>query len=177
MLTLKQLDNIQTKVHVPLVGKTGVILSEEDEKSLRKMAMATARANEEANKYKNIARAAIEAIRDIIQAVGLLKYNFKGDAQPVNNLTPEQDILITAICKHGIETSKNYGYNKLAEEMKKATLGKPMSKIFYGLEKEYINRNKPSFLDAAIQKAREHNEQNNNAPNINRVRKGHGEVL
>jgi hypothetical protein len=176
MLTLKQLENIETKVHAPLVGKTGVIHSEEDEKNLRKMAMETARANEEAQKYKRIARAAIEAIRDIIQAVGLLKFNFKGDAQPARNLTPEQDILINAIRKHGIEISRSHGYNKQAEEMKKATLGKPMSEIFHGLEKEYQDRNKPSILEAASEKARTHDEQNNNAPSINRERKKHGEA-
>ena len=177
MLTLKQLENIETKVHAPLVGKTGVILSVEDEKTLRKMAMETAKANEEVQKYKRIARAAIETIRDIIQAIGLLKFNFKGNAQPVNNLTPEQDILITAIRKHGIDISRSHGYNKLADEMKKAALVKPLSEIFHGLEKEYHDKNKLSFLDEARQIARTQNAQNHNAPCVNRGRKGRGEVL
>lgn len=62
--------------------------------------------------------------------------------------------MITAIRKHGIDISINYGYNKLAEEMKKTMLGKPISDIFYGLEKEYHIKNKRPFLEEATQKAR-----------------------
>jgi hypothetical protein len=75
-----------------------------------------------------------------------------------------------------MDISRNYGYNKQADEMKKATMGKPVSEIFYGLEKEYHDKNKPSILEAATQKAREHNEQNNNAPKINRERKNYDDV-
>lgn len=101
MLTLKQLENMETKVYAPLVGKTGIILSVEDEKTMRKMAIEMAKANEEIHKYKHILKEAIEVIRNIIQAVGMLKFNFKGDIQLVNNLTSEQEILINAICKYG----------------------------------------------------------------------------
>ena len=109
--------------------------------------------------------------------MGLLKFNFKGDTQPVNNLTPEQEVLIAAIRKHGIETSRSHGYNKLADEMKKATLGKPMSEIFRGLEKEYQDKNKPSIIEAVTQKTREPNEQNNNAPDRSQGRKNYGVEL
>jgi len=139
------------------------------------MAMAAAKATEEANKYKGIAKAAMETIKNIIQAVGALKFNFKGDLQPVGNLTPEQDILITAIRRHGIEISKSYGYTKLAEEMKKVTLGKPMSELLHAQEKEYQDRNKPSILDAITQKPMEQNEQSHNAPSVNRGRKNRGD--
>ncbi len=176
MLTLKQIEKIQTRVHAPLVGTPGIILSAEDAKNLRTTAMTAAIANVEANKYKNVARAAIEIIRDIVQAAGLLKFNFKGDLQPVNNLTPEQDILIASIRKHGIEISRSHGYIKSADEMKKAMLSKPMSEIFHALEKEYQDKNKPSIVEA-MQKSQEYNEQNKNAPKINRERKDRDEVL
>ena len=180
MLTLKQLEKMETRIHAPLVGKPGVILSEEDEKSLRKMAMSTAKANEEVKKYKSIVKVVIEAIRDIIQAVWLLKFNFKGDKKPVTNLTPEQDVLIAAIYGHGVEVSKSHGYNKLAEEMNKATMTKPMSEKYHRLEKEYLDKNKPSFdevMQAAALEAKAHNERNNSARSISRERKNRGEVL
>ncbi len=176
MLTLKQIEKIQTRIHAPLVGTPGIILSADDEKNLRTTALAAAKANEETNKYKCIARSAIETIRDIVQAVGQLKFNFIGDLQPVNNLTPEQNILITAIRRHGIDFSKSYGYNKTADEMKKAMLNKSMSETFHKQEKEYHDKNKPSIIET-MQKAQEYNEQNKNAPKINQERKDRDEVL
>jgi chromosome segregation ATPase len=110
MLTLKQIEKIQTRVHAPLVGTPGIILSAEDEKNLRTTAMAAAKATEDVKKYKGVAKAAHEIIRDIVQAIGLLKFDFKGDYKPSNNLTPEQDILIAAILNHGMEISKSHGY-------------------------------------------------------------------
>lgn len=91
LLTLKQIEKIQTRVHAPLVGTPGIILSAEDEKNLRTTAMAAAKATEDSKKYKGIAKSTYEVIRDIVQATGLLKFNFKGDYKPSNNLTPEQD--------------------------------------------------------------------------------------
>jgi len=129
ILTLKQIEKIQTRIHAPLVGKPGIILAEEDEKSLRKMAVSAAKAIEEANMFKNIARVAHKTIRDIVQAIGLLKFNFKGNFQPTSNLTPEQNILIAAILNHGIDISKTYGYEKLADEMRKVKLGKHFGKV------------------------------------------------
>lgn len=76
--------------------------------------------------------------------------------------------------------SKSHGYGSLADEMKKAKMGKPLSEKFERLEEDYRKKNKPSFdetFEAAKQKAREYNEQNKNAPKINRERKDHGEVL
>lgn len=177
MLTLKQLENMETKVYAPLVGKTGIILSVEDEKNLRKMAIEAAKDNEEMHKYKHILKEAMEVIRNIIQAVGMLKFNFKGDTQPVNNLTSEQEILINAICKYGIETSRNHGYNKLADEMNKVIMGKPISELFHVLEKEYHNKNKSSIVEAVAQKAREKNQQNKNTPKMNHAHKEHSEAL
>ena len=55
--------------------------------------------------------------------------------------------------------------------MNKATLGKTMTEINHGLEKEYHDRNKPSILEIAKQKASEQNEQNSYTPNRNRGRK------
>jgi len=176
ILTLKQIEKIQTRVYAPLVGKPGVILSEEDEKSLRKMAMSAAKAIEDANMFKSMARTAYETIRDIVQAVGLLKYNFKGDLQLTNNLTPEQEILITAIRNHGADTSRSYGYNKLADEMKKAKLDKPLSEKYHKLEEEHRIKNMPTInekLQAAIQKSKEQDERNKNAPKQNQSRKSY----
>jgi hypothetical protein len=180
ILTLKQIEKIQTRIHAPLVGKPGIILAEEDEKSLRRMAVSAAKAIEEANMFKNIVRVAYETIRDIVQAVGLLKFNFKGDLQPTKNLTPEQEILIAAILNHGMDISKKYGYEKLADEMKKAKMGKPISEKFNKLEEEYRIKNKPSFdeiLQSAALKSKEQDERNRNAPKINQGRKSYGEEL
>lgn len=177
MLTLKQLENMETKVYAPLVGKIGIILSVEDEKNLRKMAIEAAKANEEMHKYKHILKEAMEVIRNIIQAVGMLKFNFKDNIQLVNNLTSEQEILINAIRKYGIETSRNYGYNKLADEMNRAIMGKPISELFHVLEKEYHNKNKSSIIEAVAQKARVKNQQNKNTPKMNHAHKEHSEAL
>jgi hypothetical protein len=177
MLTLKQLENIQTKVYAPTFGKTGIIMSEEDEKNLRATAMAAAKATEQAKKYKGIAKAAYEIIRDIVQAIGLLKFDFRGDNKPMDNLTPEQDILIAAILNHGMEISKNNGYGSLADEMKKAKLAKPLSEKFNRLEEDIRKKNRPSILEAVTQKAKEQDAQNIDAPKANRERKNHGAEL
>lgn len=180
ILTLKQVEKINGKIHAPLVGQHGIIITNEEYKNLKAMALTAAKTNEETQRHKCIARAAIETIRDIIQTVGLLKFNFKENGQPVNNLTPEQEVLITAIRKLGIDISRSHGYNKLADEMKKATMSKSVSEIFHGLEKEYHDKNKSSIneiLQAGKLKIQEQNEKNNNAPNRNQGRKSHGAEL
>jgi len=176
LLTLKQIEKIQTRIHAPLVGKPGIILSEEDEKSLRKMAITAATANEQATMNKNMAQAAYEAIRDIIQAVSYLKYDFKGDMQLKDNLTPEQETLITTIRSYAKEFVKRFGFDKLADDMRFAKLDTSIAEKFYNLEQESLNKNKPSINDIfaeAKQKAKEHNEQNKNAPAKQQGRKSH----
>jgi hypothetical protein len=180
LLTLKQIEKIPTRIYAPIVGNPGVILSEEDEKSLRKMAILAAKANVEARAFENMAKTTLEAIRDIVQAVGLLKFNFKGDFQPADNLMLEQNILIAAILRHGIDISKNYGYDKLAEEMSKAKFSKPMFGKFNVLEAEYQKKNRLSFdeiLQVATLKAKEHNELNNSISKINQEYNSRGEAL
>lgn len=157
--------------------RRGVILSAEDEKSLKTTAITAAKAIDGVKKYKGIAKAAYEVIRDIVQAVGLLKFNFKGDYKPSNNLMPEQDILIATILNHGLEISKNHGYSALADEMKKAKMSKPISEIFNRLEEDYRKINRPSFdetFEAAKLKSQEQNKQNNNAHNISQGHKNRG---
>jgi len=176
ILTLKQIEKIQTRVHAPLVGKSGIILSEEDEKSLRKMAITAARANEQATMNKNMAQSAYEAIRDIVQAVSYLKYDFKGDMQPKDNLTPEQETLITTIRSYAKEFVKRFGFDKLADDMRFAKLEKPIEEKFHVFEQEYQKKNKPSLnniFTEAKQKAQEHNEQNRNAPAKQQGRKSY----
>jgi hypothetical protein len=89
-------------------------------------------------------------------------------------------ITIAAIYGHGVEVSKGHGYNKLAGKMNKAMMGKPISEKYHRLEKEYHDKNKPSFdevMQAATLEAKEHNERNNSARSIGRERKNRGEVL
>jgi hypothetical protein len=180
LLTLKQIEKIPTKIYTPIVGNPGVILSEEDEKNLRKMAMMTAKAKAEARAFQNMVKKTLEAIRDIVQAVGLLKFNFKSDFQPIDNLTLEQNILIAAILKYGVDISKFHGYDKLAEEMSKAKFSKPMLEKFNRLEEEYQKKNRPPIkevLQAARLKANEYNETNNIISKINQEHKSRGESL
>ena len=182
MLTLKQIEKIETRVHAPLVGYRGVILSEQDEKNLRTTAMASAKMMQERDMFKNMANTLLGILRDIIQAVISLKYNFaKKDKWADNDLLPEQEDLITAIYQYGQETAKNYGENKMADEMGYSKIKKPVAEKFNVITAERQRKNeksKPSFfeiLEANKIKSQDYNARNNNTRTTQRERKTSGD--
>jgi len=181
MLTVKQLESITTTPHAPLFGKTGVIISEKDEKNLRATAMVSAKLNEENAKLKKARTAANETIRDIIQTVNLMNYQFtKTDYPKAENLTQEQKNLITSVRSYGEAFVKKYGYKKFADEMNRAKLDGAIAEIFSELVAEQKRKNSPGIYERmesakAKVKAQEYNERNASSPGINDTRKRNGD--
>jgi len=159
ILTLKQIEKLSPKIHAPVIGHRGIILLEDEYNNLKATAMAAAKSNEDANKWKYVARTAHETIRDIVRAVNLMIYRFmEADYPKAGNLTPEQMLLINSIRSHGQAIAKKFGYKKLAEEMKNARLDGELAEVFSKLLAEEQKKNKKStlsFLEEAIIKARE----------------------
>ena len=181
ILTLKELEKIQTKIHTPLVGHRGVLLSEEDEKNLRATALAAAKATKDRDMFRNISRTAHEAIRDIVQAVRAILFEnpLNDDWGYAKNLSPQQRLLINSVCQHGTDVSKSFGYDKLVDEMQIIKIGKTVIEKFRMLEGEANNKKSaPSIseqIESAKQRTQVQNEQRVNIPVANSTRKRGGD--
>lgn len=62
-------------------------------------------------------RGAFLAIRDVVQATGLLKYDDAADGYQVDELTDKQDRLIEGVAEYGAAVARQAGYEDLAEDI------------------------------------------------------------
>ena len=60
-------------------------------------------------------RGAYESLVNVVQAVGMLKYD-KDDGYAITNLTKKQELLIDAVANYAAKWAKSEGYIDLAEE-------------------------------------------------------------
>ena len=126
---LKEVKQELTKVQRENTTLKGRI-SELERTFEQRVSEATEKLQETIDGLRTQVREAYESLRNVVQAVGLLRYDKKGSKYRCEDLTPAQERIIDGVAEYGAYWARAEGHEDLAEDMEKRIgLSKGLEKL------------------------------------------------